>query len=251
MARGVRETARQYRELVCFAIAGVGLVGYASVTPPAAGPEVFAWLKPLATMTGDFPQYAWRFCASFLLLGLLPLAGALAVGEKPRDLGLSWPRSVTTWWVWALVAVVSLGIAVAGAYTPVTAAYYPYSKSLLQRIAERGFGVFGLHAALYLLLYYLPWELLFRGILVFPVLRLAGNAEPSALICLASLQSVPSALLHFGHPPVESLGAVAFGVAAGYMTYRSRSILPALFIHAGVGIVQDLLLALRFVGALP
>jgi hypothetical protein len=251
VATGHSTSIRSYRELVPILVAGVGAVGYASLTPPAAGREVFSWLPDVAALAGDLPDYIWRFLVSFVLLGVIPLAGAILAGERPGELGLRRPGRVAPVWVWILVAVAAVAVAVTGAYAPGTSTYYPYSKTLLERVASGGYGFFALHVVLYLVLYYLPWELLFRGLLVFPVIRLAGAAPRSALICLASVQAIPSALLHVGHPPLESLGAVGFGVAAGYLAVRSGSILPGFAIHAGIGVLQDVVLMLRSIGVLP
>jgi hypothetical protein len=251
MSSRLRDRAALYRDTGLVAVAGLAVVAYATFTPPVAGREVFAWLEPLAALQGDLPQYYWRFLMSLLLLGIVPFVSALLAGERPRDLGLAVPRRVAPAWVWVVVAAGSVAVAVIGAYGRETSSYYPYSKTLLRIVADRGFGAFALHALLYFTMFYLPWELLFRGILVFPLLRFGAGGSPAVLLFLASVQAVPSGLLHIGHPAVESLGSVFFGIAAGYLAMRSRSILPSLAIHAGIGILQDLILALRFTGFLP
>lgn len=242
---------RRYRDLATLLAAGVGVVAYSYAVSPQVGSEVHAWIGLDAALDGDLPQYVWRFAMSFLLLGLVPFSTALLLGHRPRDLGLRAPRSMGPGWIWPLVAGGSVLVAAIGAYDPSMSAYYPYSKTLLERISSRGFAVFGLHALLYIVLFYVPWELVFRGILVFPVLRAAGTTDAGALLLLASLQAVPSALSHVGHPALESFGSLGFGVAAGYLALRTGSILPGLAVHAGVGVIQDLLLAFRFVGILP
>jgi hypothetical protein len=251
MSSSLRDRVALHRDTALVVVAGLAVVGYAALTPPAAGPEVFAWFPHLVTLEGDLPQYLWRFMMSLLLLGVVPFGAALILGERPRDLGLAVPRKVGPTWAWVLMAVGSVASAAIGAHDPAMARYYPYSKTLLQLIAHRGLGPFWLHALLYVVMYYIPWEIFFRGLLLFPVVRLGGDAAPSVLICLASLQAIPSGLLHIGHPAVESLGSVLFGVGAGYVALRSGSILPGLAVHAGIGVLQDLFLALRHTGVLP
>lgn len=251
MLREVRKALADYRELLMLCVAGVGVVGYQYLTPPFGGAEISAWLGRVSGLAGDLPEEAWRFVASAALLGLLPLSVGAALGEKAAELGLAAPRRLLPGAAWALVAAGALLVPVVVAYSPPTFAYYPYSKTLVERVAERGPGPFAAHAAAYLLLYYLPWEFLFRGVLVFPLARLAPQAPRTALYAIVSLQALPSAMLHAGHPAMESLGAVAFGVGAGVLALESGSILPGLAIHGGIGLLSDLLIVLRRIGALP
>jgi membrane protease YdiL (CAAX protease family) len=164
-----------------------------------------------------------------------------------------------------LLAVVVLG-ALAGAYNAPIYGYYPYSRTLTES-RPGGAAGFLLHAVLYVALYYLPWELLFRGILVFPLLRLLEGASAAggqgaageaglrsgsaALLAVACLQALPSTLLHFGHPWSETLAALPFGLAAGWLALATGSILPGLALHAAAGLFLDLFILLRRAGGLP
>jgi len=251
MARELGLKLRGAREVAIICASAVGILAFVYLTPPIAGAEVYSWLRPIVELDGDLPQYLWRFLVSAVCLGIFPATVAAAAGERASGIGLARPRRVLPVWGWLIVALVSLGVAIGGAYSPGTFGYYPYSRTLVSRIETGGPLVFVLHALLYLLLFYLPWELLFRGILVFPLLRLASAAPAGGLLALASLQAVPSALLHIGHPAVESFGAIAFGVAAGALSLHTGSIFPSLALHAGIGIAQDLLIVLRLLGALP
>ncbi|HUX50091.1 MAG TPA: CPBP family intramembrane glutamic endopeptidase, partial [Spirochaetia bacterium] len=56
---------------------------------------------------------------------------------------------------------------------------------------------------------------------------------------------------HFGHPFNEMASAVLFGVLAGWLVVRTRSIIPGLLIHAAVGMTLDTALLLRAAGILP
>ena len=242
---------RAYRELLTLVVAGLGIVGYSYLTNGAPLEDLPGRIPLLAGLDGDLPSYVWRFALCFLLLGVLPLGTALATGESLGGLGLRAPRRIGPRWVWLPVAVACLASAGISAYDREIAAFYPYARTLLDYVRAGRVGVFGVHAALYVLLYYLPWEIVFRGLLIFPILRVSRAQDPPALLFLSSLQALPSALLHFGHPVLESLGAVPFGVVMGWLAYRTGSILPGLAIHAGIGVLLDLLLALRYVGALP
>jgi hypothetical protein len=143
-----------------------------------------------------------------------------------------------------------------GAYDPGLYSYYPYSHYIRMRAASGAFGFYLLHALAYALLYYLPWELFFRGVLILPFV---GHFEPDPhrwlrrpyLFALASFQIIPSAMLHIGHPLGESMGAVAFGLLAAYFVLKTRSIVLPLVLHIAAGLVLDLAIILRTAEVLP
>jgi membrane protease YdiL (CAAX protease family) len=258
------------------------MVAYTYLSPPLVDPRLAASLPGIGALPGDLPTYAWRFLVSFVVLGVLPLAAALLLGERPSSLGLAWPKPLRLRWLFPLLlAVVILG-ALVGAYNGPIFAYYPYTRTLTES-RPGGAGGFLLHAVFYIVLYYLPWEVLFRGILVFPLVRLVGGEtgpklremkpaisgaglEPAAnsrlaansglrrraaLLTVACLQALPSTLLHFGHPWSETLAALPFGLALGWLALTTGSLLPGLALHAAAGLFQDLFILLRRAGGLP
>jgi membrane protease YdiL (CAAX protease family) len=247
---------RRYREPALVVVAGLAMIGYPYLTTPLLGPEMLRRLPWIGSLPGDLPAYALRFLCSFLLFGLLPLVAALALGERPAGLGLRLPRPLRPRWVYPLLSLLILVGVFVGAHNPELAAYYPFSRTLA--LAWGGVG-FAVHIVLYVTLYYLPWELLFRGILLFPLVRLADRltAErgPGGALAIPALfvilQAIPSTLLHIGHPLPETLFALPFGILVGWLALRTGSLLPGLALHALAGIFQDLFNILRASGVLP
>ncbi len=245
----------RYSELGVVVTAGLAMILYTYFTPPLLDKGLLNSLPVVGNLPGDFPGYAVRFLAAFLLLGLLPLLSGLILGERPVDLGLRRPEAGVRPLVYCLLAVLLLAAGVAAAYTPALYAYYPYSQTLLERAASGEAGLFLFHALLYLLAYYLPWEFFFRGFLLFPFLRLVetrsgGKADAAVLLAVASLQAIPSALLHFHHPFTEVLMALPFGMVLGWLAWRTRSVFPGLLLHYTVGLSMDLFIVLRVGGIL-
>ena len=245
------------RVLALLTVCGLGLLAYTYLTPPVAGPGLAAGLPGIRDLPGDLPAYCLRFLASLLALGVLPFAACLALGVRPADLGLVRPKPLSPRWLFALLLAVVVAGALVGAYNRPIFDYYPYSRTLTE---VRPGGVLGflVHAALYFSLYYLPWELMFRGILLFPLVRLASGKAPAApgavsplLLAVACLQALPSMLLHFGHPWSETLAALPFGLLLGWLALRTGSLLPGLALHASAGIFLDLFILLRRAGGLP
>ena len=83
------------------------------------------------------------------------------------------------------------------------------------------------------LLYYLGWEFYFRGFMLFSLER-----RYDALLAVL-VQTIPSAIVHIGKPAAESFAAILAGLAFGYLSWRTRSILYPLVLHAVVGIATD------------
>jgi membrane protease YdiL (CAAX protease family) len=247
---------QRYREALLAALAGPALIAYTYLTPPLIDPGLAGRLPWIGDLPGDLPAYALRFACSFLLLGLLPLLLALALGERPGGLGLRRPRRLRPRWLYPLLALAILAGVFLGAHTPALFSYYPYSRTMA--LAWGGAG-FALHVLLYSSLYYLPWELLFRGILLFPLVRLADRrlaaegqgAVAGIPLAIVVLQAIISALLHFGHPFSETLIAFPFGLLLGWLALRTGSLWPCLALHALAGIGQDLFNTLRLAGVLP
>jgi membrane protease YdiL (CAAX protease family) len=68
------------------------------------------------------------------------------------------------------------------------------------------------------------WEFLFRGFLLFGLLRVIG---PSAVV----IQAVPFALAHLGKPEIETLSTIFGGTLFGWIAWRSHSFLYAFLVH--------------------
>ena len=92
-------------------------------------------------------------------------------------------------------------------------------------------------------LYYVGWEYLFRGILLF------GSEQKCGSLGAILLSTLISALIHtsiggFGKPMIETLSAIPAGLIFGYVSYKTRSIFPSLLIHFFVGLFTDVFIFL-------
>ena len=72
--------------------------------------------------------------------------------------------------------------------------------------------------------YYLGWEFLFRGFMLFGLLEVIG---PSAVL----LQAVPFTLMHLGKPEIEILSCIFGGTLFGWVAWRTRSFFYPFLIH--------------------
>lgn len=246
---------RPYRLLVIVLYAGVALVAYVYLSPPLLSPTAARAVPLIGHLSGDLPGYTIRFGLSFLLFGIGALGVGMLLGYGPADLGLRKPgRIIRAPLYWALLGVVVV-VGVLSAYQPGLGTYYPYSHTVLNLSLGGKPWLLGVHVLAYFALYYVPWELFFRGFLVLPFLaalpRERRGQNDGVVLGIAALQTLPSTLLHIGHPVSELLGAVLFGLVTAWLVVRTRSIIPGLIIHSTTGIVLDLTIAARAAGLIP
>lgn len=93
------------------------------------------------------------------------------------------------------------------------------------------------------LAYYIGWEYLFRGTLIFTVIKKCG---PLAAILISTMIS---ALIHtsvggFGKPMVETLSAIIAGLVFGWIAWRTKSIWWTVWIHLLIGVFTDIFIYL-------
>lgn len=214
--------------------AAIGLTLYALViTPHDAAPLARLLsggeLDPLIV-------YGVRYAGAVALLGIAPLAALRASGARIRDIGVRRARRISLVVLIATCAIAAV-VGVLSSGNPQLAAFYPFGRPDFLELARSPFGIVG-HALAYLLFYYLPWELTFRGVLLFPLLMRRGTGASGVLLAVTP-QALASTLLHIGHPAMEIAATLPFGLALGLLAVRTGSILPGLLIHAAVGIALD------------
>ena len=95
------------------------------------------------------------------------------------------------------------------------------------------------HSIMYLFLYYLAWEFMFRGFMQLGLSETIG-VGPAIL-----LQVLASTMLHYGHPASETFGCIAGGLLWGYLVCRTKSIFSGWGQHAALGISLDWSLVLK------
>lgn len=264
---------RSYRAPVLIVIVGLSLFFYLYFNPSYLGVAIIKFPFP-----GDIPAYLTRFLLSFVFMGLIPLAALLFLGFSLEDAGLVWHKGMFRSKIYLVILPVIILVMILSSSDKAIREFYPYSKTMLQLAAGNPLPFFALHASLYLFLYYLPWEILFRGIMVLPLVhhyeQISGavSATPGkrrgqffypavsteqfnswknpALLSLAILQIIPTTLIHLAHPFAESISTTVFGVLGGIIILRTRSVFPMILFHALSGIMLDLAILIRTVAGI-
>jgi membrane protease YdiL (CAAX protease family) len=145
-----------------------------------------------------------------------------------KEAGLSlgnWRRGLLIAAVGAPLAVLS---GLIGSRDAELRRFYPFSKT-----ACRSLRAFIAFEAAYLLLYYVAWEFLYRGILFFPLIPAVG------LVPALALQTIISTLHHAGHPQSEIFASLAGGFVFGLVAYFTGSFIYTIVLHALTGISTD------------
>lgn len=139
-------------------------------------------------------------------------------------------RAVALWLASAAVCLTSVALA---SRQPAMRERYPEAR------VARFDGRARLADALGWLVYLYGYELLLRGVLLFPLLALVPLGAALAL------HSALYALAHLDKPLAEILGTVPMGFVFGWLAIETGSIVPGFVLHAAIALTNSTLCARR------
>jgi membrane protease YdiL (CAAX protease family) len=186
----------------------------------------------------EFAAVRLYFMAFFGLL--------LAVPCLLTVLSSAGPRAVLTSFGWTFgragrgLALTAAGLPLTvlagfiGSRDPEMNKMYPFAKAACADLRT-----FAGYELMYLFLYYLPWEFVFRGVLFLPLVPAVG------LLPALAIQTAISTLLHIGHPDTEVFAAAGAGFVFGAIAYATGSFFYTFVLHAATGIATDTFLFYR------
>ncbi len=177
--------------------------------------------------------WAWWFGMQGVLGFVLPVAILMGVfRRKAADIGLG----LGDW---------KLALGLMGAYLPLVIigtwflssgdgfiAQYPHHSP-----AARDWKIFLVYEAFFLF-YWVGWEYLWRGFVLFGTRRTFG-------IHAIIVQALPFAVLHFNKPFAEATLSIVGAVALGGLVWRCRSFWIAVPIHAAQMLILDFWCSMR------
>lgn len=180
-------------------------------------------------------QYLYWFSAEFVIYFLLPVLLIVVVHKRPlRSFGLGfgdWRFGLKLSVIFLAVMLPILWVASA---SPAFQQVYPHAS-----IVRGDWTLFAMYEAGFLL-YFIGWEFIWRGYVVF------GLAPHTGATVAVLVQTLPFVMLHYGKPLPETLGAIVAGIALGALSLRVRSFWYAVLIHWSVMFCIDMLSTLRF-----
>jgi membrane protease YdiL (CAAX protease family) len=165
-----------------------------------------------------------------LLIGyvLLPmLAIRLLLRESPLEYGLRLNDVFRHWRYYAIFGGVMAVMAILASFNSAFLNTYPF-----YHLAGRSWTDLLLWELIYVLQFFCI-EFFYRGFLL-------RTLEPAwGLVPAIWLQTVASTLVHLGKPLPEVLGAIPFGLLAGVLAVRGRSLWWPILLHLALGLATD------------
>ena len=182
----------------------------------------------------DFYSAVFEYLTAFLLMFWVPYFFVkMGFKRQLRDFGFRIGDAKYGFRFVVIALPILLWAAYVGSSDSAMQAEYPLAKSTMGHLQ------LFLIVQVFYLIYYLGWEFLFRGLMLF------GLEKRFGAITAILIQTIPSAIVHIGKPASESFGAIFAGLVFGYLAIRTRSILYPLLLHAIVGIGTDVFVTLR------
>jgi membrane protease YdiL (CAAX protease family) len=178
-------------------------------------------------------QY-YYFTSSFVLLGLIPiLIWIFGFKRSLIDLGLGLGNSKKSLFFASVGLIIMAVLSFLSSKNPAFQNEYPLFRGLIDNQSNL-IGYIFMYG-----LYYAGWEIFFRGFMLFGLKERFGETY-SILI-----QTIPSCLIHIGKPDAEIFSSIIAGLVFGWVTFRCRSIWPALISHWALGVLLDLFIIFR------
>ena len=156
--------------------------------------------------------------------------------DRLRDLGLRFKGFREHLWIYALCVAVMVPVLHLAQLQPDFGAYYPFYRQ-----AGRSWLDFLLWETIYVS-QFLALELFFRGWWI--------GSSRSFGAGSVFVVAIPYAMIHFGKPYFEAMGALVAGVVLGSLAVRTRSIWAGFLVHSTVAVLMDVA-SLRARGTLP
>lgn len=180
-------------------------------------------------------SWAWWFGWQGVTGFLIPIA-ILALGFRwrPREMGIG----LGDWRLALIIAAFYIPLVAAGTWflsaDPAFMAQYPHLRQ-----AAFDWEIFLIYQGLFLL-YWIGWEYLWRGFVLF------GTAPAFGPVLAIVIQAMPFALLHANKPPAEAFLSLLGGLLLGALVWRCRSFWIAVPIHAAQMMILDFWCTLRW-----
>ena len=182
--------------------------------------------------------FLWTALSSVTTRIVAPVAFVILVlRERPSEFGYRLGGGGTFLRIYGLLLVLMVPILWSAAGSSAFQAKYPLwdgageSWSHLLIFETRYFFIF------------LSGEAFWRGFLLFGLVRRFGWHA-------LSISMVPYVLVHFGKPPIETLGAIVTAYVLGYLALKHRSFALGVALHFTVALLMDVFALIRS-GHLP
>ncbi len=200
---------------------------YSLVFSAALDPWTFAFAWPI-----------YKYAIAFLLFFLVPwYVWRVKLGKDISRLGVQRGNTRRG----AILSVVGAAIVVLVAFSTASDPAFPPVYPLERVFVDPSFGPFNpagyiVMEALYVVLYYIPYEFFFRGFAQFPLVNEGKVRTTWVLLYTTAITTI----LHWDTPAAEFYSALVAGFVYGLAALKTRSIYYGLINHVAVGLVTNL-----------
>lgn len=184
----------------------------------------------------DFYSAIYEYMTAFIMMFWIPYFIIKIVFKRSvREFGFQWGDSKYGFRFILITMPLVIWIVYVASSKSSIQIEYPLAKSVI------GHTIPFLIVEFFYIVYYLSWEFLFRGFMLF------GLRKQYGVLTAILIQTIPSVLIHIEKPLGESFGAILAGLIFGYLAVRTNSFVYPLILHATIGISIDLCVIMRLV----
>ncbi len=230
------DAARRTPRDVIVVFLGMAVLGIVSYQLGSKRFFIDHWYQELsADPLFELYQFVYWFSSEFVIYFLAPLLLiTLLHGRAYRRFGLGagdWRFGLKVSGIFFAVMLPILWLVSA---TPAFQQVYPHAS-----IVRGDWNLFLIYEAAFLL-YFIGWEFIWRGYVLF------GLAPHTGASVAVLVQMIPFVIFHFGKPWPETAGSIIAAIALGALSLRTRSFWYAVLIHWSVMFTIDGISTLRF-----
>lgn len=173
-----------------------------------------------------FYQHLWSHTVALVVLLAIPLLISWYAGISPRSLGFTIKNVKREFILIFVIWIVLLPLIYLHSQTTSFQNMYP-------RLSQAGTDVsLFIFYELFYLSKWIAWEFFFRGFMLLGLKTEMGNKA-------VLISTIPFVLMHFGKPELEVYASLVLGLLFCWLTLRTMSIWPAVFLHWFIAISMD------------
>ncbi len=218
-----------------------------SILFAVSGMDFIGWFIYLATRSSESEIYT-RDILNVMLLGFLVTSLSLIVFPILVN-KIRWKKPLS--YFGTQKGNYKIGLIILGVFILFTPLFYfstkdpnivdtyPLTKDVLGR-----WSFFALYEMSYILLYYIPYEFYFRGILQLGLTKTWKNWQ--SILFVTAITTV----LHLTKPWTEILAAFIFGLVFGFIAEKTKSWFYVCTIHFIAGVLTDTFCSLAYLGVI-
>lgn len=152
----------------------------------------------------------------------------LVFREKLSDYGLRFGNLKKDYGIYLVMLVIMLPLVYMVSRTHSFQLRYPFYNL---QAGENLYPNFWMWEAMYFV-QFIGVEFFFRGFMVHGTKKQLGVYSVLFMV-------IPYCMIHFGKPMAESIAAIVAGIALGFLSLKSKSVVPGILIHYSVAIAMD------------